>query len=122
MAAYDPSVIDPLCLPLVEYFNSRGLPTRMSCQGHNDTNMSMFWIEFDETVGEDAILDFQVHHPSDMMGNFASDGRFAKRLYVAMDKDGILRPFSSWHYFAATVAAAMEDLHKWQEMDGPSHT
>lgn len=47
----DPSVVD-----MVRYFNAHGLPTRMSCEGHNKTNMSMFWIEFASCVGESVYI------------------------------------------------------------------
>ena len=33
--------IDESCRPLVRFFNERGLYTNMSCEGHNDTNLSM---------------------------------------------------------------------------------
>lgn len=50
MKSYDKNQLDPEVIPLVEYFNRVGLPTCMSCQGHNSTNMSMFWIEFDKKL------------------------------------------------------------------------
>lgn len=43
--------MDKFVIPLIEYFNANGLPTHMSCQGHNSTNMSMFWISFTDEVG-----------------------------------------------------------------------
>ena len=42
--------LDTYVIPLVQYFNENGLPTIMSCQGHNKTNISMFWIQFSKTV------------------------------------------------------------------------
>ena len=55
MSDYDVDVI-----PMVEYFNSVGLKTYMSCSGHKDNPyMSMFWIEFDPSVTEQDIIDFQ---------------------------------------------------------------
>ena len=50
--------IDPGVISMVKFFNENGLPTHMSCQGHNKTTMSMFWIEFDRSVTEDNILNF----------------------------------------------------------------
>ena len=50
------------------FFNENGLPTNMSCQGHNKTNMSMFWIEFDRMVTEDNIIRFMRSHLN-WMGN-----------------------------------------------------
>lgn len=56
--------LDKEVIPLVKFFNENGLPTYMSCQGHNQTNMSMFWIQFDKSVSEDDILNFMKQHPS----------------------------------------------------------
>ena len=83
MNNYDKAKIDPECLPLVEYFNRHGLTTAMSCQGHNNTNMSMYWIEFASGVGEKDIIRFQQEHMPGILGNFTSNGRFAMRLYMA---------------------------------------
>lgn len=58
MSDYDADVI-----PMVEYFNSVGLKTYMSCSGHKgNPYMSMFWIEFDPSVTEQDIIDFQRNH------------------------------------------------------------
>lgn len=109
--------IDTECLPLVQYFNELGLITEQSCQGHNDTNMSMFWIEFHEDITEDDIIEFQCNH-LDEHGCFISNGRFAKRLFVCCD-DGepAIHSYFRWHYFAATIMAAREDLRRWKDMD-----
>lgn len=53
MSQYMESELDKRVIPLVRFFNENGLPTNMSCQGHNKTNMSMFWIEFDKTVTQE---------------------------------------------------------------------
>ena len=71
------SDLDPLVIPMVDYFNRNGLKTCMSCQGHNKTNMSMFWIQFDESVTEDDILGFMREHLS-AQGTFVSCGRLQK--------------------------------------------
>lgn len=34
--------LDPAVIPLVKFFNDSGLKTYMSCQGHNQTNMSIW--------------------------------------------------------------------------------
>ena len=66
--------IDPGVIPMVKFFNENGLPTHMSCQGHNRTNLSMFWIEFDPSVTEEDIVSFQRNH-LDKLGGFSSNGR-----------------------------------------------
>ena len=62
MSQYMESELDKRVIPLVRFFNENGLPTNMSCQGHNKTNMSMFWIEFDKTVTQDDIVKFMRNH------------------------------------------------------------
>ena len=110
----DYSELDPLVVPMVKYFNENGLKTIMSCQGHNKTNLSMFWIQFDESVTSEDIQEFMRNHLDDS-GWFPSDGRFARRMYC-----GYSRTKKEWHeinawcYFAATPEAANEDLGRWK--------
>ena len=75
MSQYMESELDKRVIPLVRFFNENGLPTNMSCQGHNKTNMSMFWIEIDKTVTQDDIVKFMRNHLN-WMGSFCSCGRF----------------------------------------------
>ena len=102
--------LDPKVIPLVEFFNQRGLKTRMSCEGHNKTNMSMFWIQFDKSVSEDDLIQFMNNHSTtNKYGKFfTSCGRFAQRIYPSPKE--IVK---SWNYFAATHEAAEEDLKNW---------
>lgn len=98
---------------MVEFFNLHGLPTSMSCEGHNKTNMSMFWIEFDKTVTEDDILSFMKKH-LDYRGVFISNGRFANRVIGFFDvTTNTWAKRNTWCYFAATKKAADGDLNKW---------
>lgn len=106
--------LDPAVIPLVKFFNDSGLKTYMSCQGHNQTNMSMFWIQFDKSVTEEDILGFMKKHPG-KYGSFFSNGRFAKRLMGFHSvPDGTWKKEESWNYFAATVEAANRDFLTWQ--------
>lgn len=107
MSHYIESELDKAVIPLVRFFNQNGLPTCMSCQGHNDTNMSMFWIEFDKAVTEDDIVSFMRNHLQ-WNGMFCSNGRFAKRVFASHNAI-----YECWCYFAATVKAADADLHRW---------
>lgn len=110
--------LDKEVIPLVEFFNKNGLPTCMSCQGHNQTNMSMFWIQFDKSVTEDDILNFMKKHVG-RHGSFCSNGRFAKRVIgTHCVPNGVWSKIESWNYFAATIEAANDDLHKWQTDEG----
>ena len=110
--------LDPAVIPLVKFFNNSGLKTYMSCQGHNQTNMSMFWIQFDKSVTEEDILGFMKKHPG-KYGSFFSNGRFAKRLMGFHSvPDGTWKKEESWNYFAATVEAANRDLLTWQNDEG----
>ncbi len=113
MSQYMESDLDERVIPLVRFFNENGLPTCMSCQGHNKTNMSMFWIEFDKTVTQDDIVKFMRNHLN-WMGNFCSCGRFAKRIIAftcVVDQSEAVR--ECWCYFAATIDAADSDLYQW---------
>ena len=58
--------MDKYVIPLVNYFNSQGLKTKMSCEGHNKTNMSMFWISFTDSIQEQDIINFQKNILMDM--------------------------------------------------------
>lgn len=102
--------MDEKVIPLVEFFNQRGLKTYMSCEGHNKTNMSMFWISFDDSITEEDLIHFMNNHQFENRHGkyFASCGRFAQRIYPS--PKGIVK---TWNYFAATPEAAMEDLHNW---------
>ena len=101
-------LIDKKSLPLVKYFNSQGLKTCMSCEGHNKTNMSMFWISFENSITEEDIINFQKKHLKTQYKTFSSCGRFAQRLYI-----GGPTIVKQWYYFAANPKAAEEDLKQW---------
>ena len=102
--------LDSRVIPLVEFFNQRGLKTCMSCEGHNKTNMSIFWIQFDKSVTEDDLIQFMNNHQFESKYGkyFASCGRFALRIYPSPKE--IVR---EWNYFAATHDAAEQDLKNW---------
>ncbi len=104
--------MDKNVIPLVEYFNSQGLKTFMSCEGHNKTNISMFWISFSNNVQEEDIINFQKKHLNKKYGTFSSCGRFAQRVYI-----GGPTIIKEWCYFAATIEAAYQDLKWWKEDD-----
>lgn len=112
MSRYVEAKLDKKVVPLVQFFNSNGLPTLMSCQGHNKTNMSMFWIEFDKAVTEADIVTFMRSHLN-WAGMFCSCGRFAKRIYASHNS-----VYECWCYFAATVEAANADLYQWMHDAG----
>lgn len=110
--------LDSEVIPLVKFFNDNGLKTCMSCQGHNKTNMSMYWIQFHKSVTEEDILEFMRKHPG-KYGSFFSNGRFAKRLMGFHSvPTGEWRKEESWNYFAATIEAANKDLERWQNDEG----
>ena len=97
--------IDPGVVKMVDYFNSVGLKTIMSCEGHNKTNMSMFWIEFSKEVTDEDIEKFLLE--LDMKyGSLAMCGCFAMRMFP-----GPKYTKRRWRYMAATKEAAAAD---WQ--------
>ena len=95
--------LDPAVIPLVEYFNSVGLKTTMSCEGHNQTNKSMLWIEFDKDVTEEDIKAFLIQL-RERCGSSATNGCFAMRIFP-----GPKYTIRRWRYMAATQEAAHED-------------
>lgn len=115
MKNYDETQLDQEVIPFVRYFNRVGLPTRMSCQGHNDTNMSMFWIEFDKSVTKDDIIGFQRKH-TNKYGGFCCNGRFVIRILANTSGVGDGVEYS-YQYMAATIKAAKEDLDNWERGD-----
>lgn len=110
---YTESELDPEVIPLVRYFNRVGLPTRMSCQGHNQTNMSMFWIQFDPSVTHEDIIAFQRRH-TNRYGGFCCNGRFVIRILANTTGKGTGVEYSI-QYMAATVEAARGDLERWEK-------
>ena len=111
--------LDPLVIPMVDYFNKSGLNTCMSCQGHNKTYMSMFWVQFDKSVIEDDILNFMKGHLS-AQGTFISCGRFAKRVIGFYNvRTTEWSKEECWCYFAATREAADADLQRWSCDNNP---
>ena len=114
---YKVEELDEKVIPLVRYFNENGLKTYMSCQGHNDTYMSMFWIQFDESVTEEDISKFMNNHLR-WWGSFISAGRFAERVigsYSAITQQWQL--VKCWCYFASSYKAADYDLERWQQKE-----
>lgn len=92
--------IDEKVFPLVEFFNEKG---------HNKTNMSMFWIEFDKSITEKDIIDFQRKHTNEF-GAFCSCGRFVIRILATGNSDKVEYRYQ---YMAATIEAAYSDLKSW---------
>ncbi len=101
--------MDEGVVELVNYFNQRGLTTAMSCEGHDNLRMSIFWISFDKGIGKEQILAFMRRHV-DSRGGFCCNGRFAERLGLGPKSD-----WSTWCYFAANKQAAQDDLKRWLE-------
>lgn len=110
---YNEKDLDPKVIPMVRFFNENGLKTSMSCQGHNKTDQSFFWILFDDSVAEEDIQRFMQNHLS-RFGQFCSNGKFVKQLYggyqVTSQQWNMI---GTWRYLAATQEAADEDLKNW---------
>ncbi len=121
---YEKMGLEPLVIPMVNFFNNNGLKTCMSCQGHKDVNMSLFWIEFDKTVTEDDIANFMWEHRTrfDLTNVpekykhregydrwFISNGRIAERFLLGVEGQRNRR----WVYVAASPEAAEDDLRTW---------
>ena len=68
--------INEICVPMVKYFNSIGLNTKYSCQGHDDLN-HIFFIQFKDSVSDEDIENFLSHYENNY-GNNPFNGRFNK--------------------------------------------
>jgi hypothetical protein len=97
--------LDPAVIPLVNYFNSIGLKTHMSCEGHNQPNKSMFWIEFEKTVTDEDIEAFLIQLQA-KYNSSATCGCFAMRIFP-----GPKYTMRRWRYMAATHEAAQCDYN-----------
>ena len=107
-------MIEPHALPLVEYFNEKGLTTCMSCEGHSRPYQTIFWVSFTDDISEEQIIEFQKAHSmkSSYGEYFCSYGRFAMRTFLAFGKI-----CHSWNYFASDWASAYADLEEWKKID-----
>lgn len=96
----DKGVID-----LVRYFNSIGLKTYMSCEGHwpERPNMAHFWISFDKEVSDESIMAFKDAHCN-------LNGWFVK-MYINRIA-GL-----EWRYFAANKEVAALDYKYFISLD-----
>lgn len=122
----DFSECEAACIPLIKFFNSYGLPTEFSCQGHDSPQKSMFYIMFDSSVITADIILFQSRYLN-RVGHFVSCGRFSKRLTLltylpegnkhSAGAKGECKAYSVWEYTAATVEAADADLATWQAIE-----
>jgi len=118
--------LDSLCIPFLEYFNSIGLKTIESCEGHNlgleqpyepwILHNGMFYIIFDETVSDEDIANFTKPHGygSFLRGNFVKFGhRKFKWMYCLGDRDYKLNQANAKKDFEAFIA---EDKEKYWEI------
>lgn len=111
--------VDRGARPMVRYFNSRGLPTKMSCSGHPGTAMKRFWVEFrDDVTGQDVARFMQGH--TEPGHGFYANGMFCSRYDKADGQDIVARI----QYTAPDMLDAMLDLTDWaaDDMSGkPGH-
>ena len=97
--------MDKGVINLVSYFNSVGLKTKMSCEGHwpEQPNKGMFWISFDKSVTELDICNFiNKHSPSNY---YIGYGWFVLRL--------INSEWKEWRYIAPNKEIAEIDYQQF---------
>lgn len=111
--------MDAGIIPLVGYFNSVGMKTKMSCQGHDTLSQSLLWVEFASTIGIDNIVEFERAH-TDEHGVFWANGRFVIRI-LAEDPERTTHVDYSYQYVAASLEAALDDLNRWKSIDYRKH-
>ena len=119
-SSIDYSRMDTECIEMIKFFNEHGLKTEMSCQGHNKTTQSLFWISFDSSVHTADIVMFQSKY-TDKLGNFCACGHFGRRLCLyteTSDNDTTKHKlYGRWEYVAAGIEAAHKDLQNWKELE-----
>ena len=111
----DYNKIDPLCIPMIKYFNSIGLTTKYSCQGHNDGINKDFYIMFDSKVTDKNIEDFLLKY-----NNIYSHSPFVGKFYKWMRKcsDEIVTNWEyrvSWGECEINQKCAQKDLEEMKE-------
>ncbi|WP_458459284.1 hypothetical protein [Pseudobutyrivibrio sp.] len=114
MKEIDYSKLDEACIPLVRYFNSIGLETKMCCQGHDNPFQSLFWIEFSKNVSIKDIKNFIDNH------SYKIYNPKTKRIGKSELMCGwfCLRGlYNRWHYIAGSIEAADKDYEVWTNMD-----
>lgn len=75
--------IDKLCVSFIEFFNSVGLTTKYSCQGHICHNFIKFYIIFHDNVEDSSVYDILSHLDN---SQYISYGRFQKWARVVNGK------------------------------------
>lgn len=98
--------MDKKVIPMVNFFNSIGLKTHMSCSGHFnlDGRMSLFWIEFDSSVTEEKLVEL-------WNKNYTPNGWFVQRL-IPGPKYNMHR----WCYVTGNWWSAKQDLKNWKKL------
>lgn len=86
--------IDMECRELVKFFNENGLPTNLSCQGHD--NFNNYFISFDDTVTDNDIANFLLKY-SNKYNHSPFVGKFVK---WARKISGEIK--MNWRYTIAT--------------------
>lgn len=102
--------IDELCIPMVKYFNSIGLKTQFSCQGH-EGRYSSFDIIFDRCVTDDMICEFLEKH-SNQYNHTPFMGRFLKWMRKI---DGVMS--SNWSYFISYPYCKTNQLYAKMDLE-----
>lgn len=77
MSEIDYTQIDEKCIPIVKYFNSIGLITKFSCQGHNNHSHNSFSIMFDDSIGDEIIYQY-IEKYSNAYNHTPFCGKFTK--------------------------------------------
>lgn len=116
----DYSKLDRGCVDLVKYFNSHGLKTASSCEGHGKQYQRLFYITFRDFIDDLDIIEFQSQR-LDERGNFCSNGHFAKRIFVYSEPvvgGGTTEVrHRVWEYVADSIESANADLERWMQKD-----
>lgn len=91
----DYSKIDSNCIEFVEFFNSIGLTTSQSCEGHISRSMYSYYIQFDKSVSDSDIENFILKFEQPLYAKNKIKGKFVKIHFGFIDGKSV----SAWRYW-----------------------
>lgn len=122
MKDIDYAKLDPGCVNIVRYFNSIELRTKMCCEGHGTPNQSLFWVEFDKSIPDEAFHKFIHEHSryavmasGKVTRSFISNGHFYKQVFVSGEEGENVKYV--WRYIVGNATAANLDVDTYTRMD-----
>ena len=95
--------IDIRCVKMVKFFNSIGLDTKYSCEGHKGTINEFYHITFEDYINDEDIQNF-ISKFKNEKGCTSFKGRFMKWIRIVSNEFK-----SNWIYLARNKVLANRD-------------